>query len=212
MTNSRSADPLTLEGPSGVTDPIKGADLNGARSSVAARQPDGYVREVRRILGRFGTRRTICAGESLFDPADSSGHLYIVESGTIDVSLPDDPAHHPLASFHAGAVFLFDFGGYQVASLEAAEESVAIDLPLARMNRLCRQEMELRLLLRQCHAFDLKSFLDVCYPARSRFRLVHRTDEVEKPRAGGIAPRRSPCSSCSRSARNPARITPETAG
>lgn len=174
MTNSRSAD-----------------SLNGARSSVAARQPDGYVREVRRILGRFGTRRTIRAGESLFDPADTSGHLYIVESGTIDVSLPDDPAHHPLASFHAGAVFLFDFGGYQVASLEAAEESVAIDLPLARMNRLCRQ-VELRLLLRQCHAFDLKSFLDVCYPARSRFRLVHRTEEVEKPRAGVNAPRRSP--------------------
>ncbi len=82
---------------------------------------------------------------------------------------------------------LFDFGGYQIAALEAAEESVVIDVPFARLSRLCQQEMDLRILLRQCHAFDIKSFLDVCYPGRSRFRLVPRGDDAaeDSDTAGG---------------------------
>lgn len=180
MSTFRTAKPQT-EAPSGKVDPIGETDLAGVTRNAAGRHADGYVREVRRILARFGTPKAFSAGASLFDPADTSRRLYIVESGTIDISLPDDPAHHPLASFHAGAIFQFDLGSYQIASIEAAEDSVVIDLPFSRLDRLCRQEMELRLLLRQCHAFDLKSFLDVCYPARSRFRLAHKMEAMEEP-------------------------------
>ena len=180
MSTSGPANTPTLEGLLPLTDPVNAADTGCAARNGAALEADGYVQEVRRILARFGTSRTIPAGASLFEPADMSRHLYIVESGRIDISLPEDPAGYPLASFHAGAIFLFDFGGHQIASLEAAEETVVIDLPFARLDRLCRQEMDLRLLLRQCHAFDLKSFLDVCYPARSRFRLAHSTQALEE--------------------------------
>lgn len=141
-------------------------------SAGTEQRADQYIAEVRRILARFGTRRKIEKGASLFEPGDASRHLYIVESGTIDISFPECPEHRPIASFRSGACFLFDLGGYQVAELAAAEASEVIDIPFARLDRLCRQEMDLRLLLGQCHAFDLKSFLDVCYPARSRFRLV----------------------------------------
>lgn len=181
MSVSHRTGPAPLNGSSGVADPIGEADAGGPFGGTAARRADAYVHEVRRILARFGRQRILPAGGSLFDPADTSRHLYIVESGTIDISLPEDPARHPIASFHAGAIFLFDFGGYQVASLEAAEESMVIDLPFPRLDRLCRQEMDLRLLLRQCHAFDVKSFLDVCYPARSRVRLAHNAGAAEDP-------------------------------
>lgn len=147
-----------------------------AANAATRQRADRYVAELLRILGRFGARKRVPKGASLFEPGETSRHLYMIESGTIDVCLPEDPARHPIASFHAGASFLLDFGGYQVASLEAAEESVVVDIPFGRLRRLCRQEMELRLLLRQCHAFDVKSFLDVCYPGRSRFRLVRRRE------------------------------------
>ena len=175
MSASRRIDQVTLGRPLEPADPVA---VNGASAAeVSARRTDRYVTELRRILARFGTQRTLSRGDLLFDPGDTARHLYIVEDGRIDIFLPEDPERHPVASFHPGASFLFDFGGYQVAALEAAEDSVVIDVPFGRLTRLCEQEMDVRMLLRQCHAFDLKSFLDVCFPARSRFRLAHKLEE-----------------------------------
>lgn len=179
MAPSRWTDRLTAGRGRGVTGPVSPCDAGVTAGTTTAPRADCYVAELLRILGRFGARKHVPKGASLFEPGDTSRHLYMVESGTIDICLPEDPARHPIASFRAGASFLLDFGGYQVAALEAAEESVVVDIPFARLRRLCRQEMELRLLLRQCHAFDVKSFLDVCYPGRSRFRVVRRQDMTD---------------------------------
>lgn len=149
---------------------------------------DRCVAEIRRILGRFGKRRQLGQGASLFDGCDTSRHVYIVTRGTIDVGLPETPGPRPIASFHSGACFLVDFGNYQVATLEAAETSEVIDIPFTRLKRLCRQEMDVRLLLRQCQAFDLRSFLDTCYPARSRFRLVREAEAVGERSAAAPDP------------------------
>ena len=173
---SRWTDRLTAGRRPGAAGSISAYDGSFAAGTTTAPRADRYVAELLRILGRFGARKQVGKGASLFEPGDTSRHLYMVETGTIDICLPEDPARHPIASFRAGASFLLDFGGYQVAALEAAEESVVVDIPFSRLRRLCRQEMELRLLLRQCHAFDVKSFLDVCYPGRSRFRLVRRPE------------------------------------
>ena len=183
MSASRRIDQLEMGRPAEAADSMV---VNG---EIAAQRADRYVSELRRILARFGTQRTLHRGASLFNPGDLSRHLYIIESGRIDIFLPEDPERHPVASFHPGASFLFDFGGYQVAALEAAEDSFVIDVPFGRLTRLCEQEMDLRMLLRQCHAFDLKSFLDACFPARSRFRLAHQAAEsLRRPEDGFLLP------------------------
>ena len=162
-----------------VVPPVEPFEVNGATSVTAAERASRYIAEVRRILGRFGARRPLAKGDSLFRPGDTARHLYIIESGQIDVTLPEDAGHYPIASFHPGASFLFDFGGHHVAACEAAVDTVVIDLPYRRLRRLSQQGMELRLLLGQCHAFDLKSFLDVCYPPGGRFKVVHTSGTGE---------------------------------
>ena len=200
MRRSRRDRRLTLGTATPVVAPLDPADTEGSAGAAAERRADRYVAEVRRILGRFGTRRRVAKGDPLFGPEDRARHLYIIESGRIDASLPDDSGNHPLASFHPGATFVFDFGGQHVALCEAGEDSVVIDLPYGRLKRLSRQGMELRLLLRQCHAFDLKSFLDICYPAGSRLHLARapgrerlaESGDAEKNHQEGRAAGRSP--------------------
>lgn len=167
-------DPAAPDGPLGAGD--------GNAIAAATRRADRHIAELRRILARFGTHKQLAEGASLFDSRDTSRHVYIVKSGLIDICLPEDSSRRAIASFHPGACFLFDFGGYRVAAIAAAEDSEMIDIPFSRLRRLCRQEMDLRLLLRQCHAFDLKSFLDLCYPARNRVRLAAAATNGEPPR------------------------------
>ena len=164
---------LTLGIPSSLVGRVEPPRTNGAASAGAEGRATRYIAEVRRILGRFGVRRHVPKGASLFSVGDTGRHLYIVESGRIDASLPDDPGGYAIASFHPGASFMFDLDGCYLAVCTAAEDSAVINLPYHRLRKLSQQGMELRLLLRQCNAFDLKSFLDLCYPAAGRFRLVH---------------------------------------
>lgn len=164
---------LTISDPSGLAGVADAYSESAYAGAAAADQESNYASELRKMLARLGARKPVPKGASLFDPSDSARHLYIVESGTIDVSLPEDPRRRPVASFHPGAGFLFDLGGHHIAAFEAAVDSTVIDLPVGHLRKLCRHEKELRLLLRQSHAFDLKSFLDVCYPVRSRIRLAH---------------------------------------
>lgn len=178
MAHSRWTDRLTSGHRPGATGPVSARDRCTTASATPRPTAGRYPGELLRILGRFGIRRQMPKGASLFEPRDTSRHFYMVESGAIDICLLEDPARRPIASFRAGASLLLDFGGYQVAALEAGEESVVIDIPFGRLRRLCRQEMELRLLLRQCHAFDVKSILDVCYPGRGRFRVVPRRERA----------------------------------
>lgn len=186
MAATRRDRRLTIRTPTPVLGPLDPSEMNGAMSANAERRASRYISEVRRILGRFGTRRRIEKGRPLFTPEDRARHLYIIESGRIDASLADDAGAYPIASFHPGATFVFDFGGHHVAVCEAGEDSTVIDLPYGRLKRLSRQGMELRLLMRQCHAFDLKSFLDICYPAGGRFSLI-RAPGRDRQAESGVA-------------------------
>lgn len=121
--------------------------------------------ELWRIMRRFGLRRCLPAGALLFSPGDRARHLFFVESGMLDVFRPDEPDGLPVASFYPGACFTFDFGGFHVGTCEAREDSKVIGLPIERLRQLSQSETEVRLLLRQSHAFELKTFLDACHPA-----------------------------------------------
>ena len=163
---------------------FRAADVSASPSIAPARVTSGStkktalgVREDRselwRIMRRFGLRRCLPAGALLFSPGDRARHLFFVESGLLDVFRPDEPEGLPVASFYPGACFTFDFGGFHVGSCEAREASNVIGLPLERLRELSLAETELRLLMRQSHAFELKTFLDACHSAPPARPEIH---------------------------------------
>jgi CRP-like cAMP-binding protein len=115
-------------------------------------------------LAGIGDRRNIQSGCSLFRAGDRGPHLYVIKRGLFEVFLQKDAGLCPVASFLPGASFVYDFCRFNVARCEAVEASEAIDIPLDRLNRLAREGIELRLLLYWCRSFDLRAFIDACYP------------------------------------------------
>jgi len=110
-----------------------------------------------------GARRRLHKGSPLSRPGDRGRRLYVVESGLIEVFLRKDGGHFPIASFHAGARFFCDFNRSRLIQGVATEPSVVRDVPLAALDRLDRQGIELRALLLQSRPFDLQAFVAACY-------------------------------------------------
>lgn len=162
-----------------IVDPRGKARLRGFlhHGASSTKRRDHYVTELRRLLPRLGARRCLAQGASLPDPTERSRHLFIVERGLIEVTLPEDRKRLPVASLHPGASFIIDVGWHRIAQIEAAADSCVVDLPFARLRTLCPDEADFRLLLQQVRALDLKAFLGACYPAEGRLRLIRNGDE-----------------------------------
>lgn len=115
------------------------------------------------VLARIGDRRQMDGRSSLVLSSDRGAHLYLVESGLIEVILKRDAAGIPIASFESGAIFLCDADALDSLRYVAPRPSVIIDVPLSRLDRLAEEGLDLRLLLYWCPAFDLQAFVAACY-------------------------------------------------
>lgn len=166
--------------PCGLTGSLIGLPYNALANCTSMEHRQHYVTELRKVLLRLGARRRLPQGTSLYNSTQRARHLYIVESGRIEVYLPEDRERLPVVSLRSGASFIFDFGGHQIADVEAAADSRVVDLPMARIRALCPDETDVRLLLQQVRPLDLKVFLDACYPAQGRFRLIRSAEEESR--------------------------------
>jgi hypothetical protein len=134
---------------------------------------DSFVDEARVFAGWFGRKRRLARGSALFKPGDRTRDVFIVQSGALTVDIPRcDGGRMQIASFHAGACLYCDFERRHLVACIAETDCDIIELPYRRLEKLSRQGIEWRLLLRHCHAFELKTFLDACYPTQIQLRPI----------------------------------------
>lgn len=134
----------------------RGMVADRASCAPAPPRPSGLVAST-------GARRRLHKGSPLSRPGDKERRLYVVESGLIEVFLRNDGGHFPIASFHAGACFFCDFNRTRLIQGVATEPSVVRDMPLAALDGLDCQGIELRALLLRSRPCDLQAFVAACY-------------------------------------------------